>query len=71
MAATKTLTLQGKRIAFLATNGVEPVELTKPWEAVTAAGAEVHLVSLEGCTIQGVKGWTRATRSRSTRRSTR
>ncbi|MDQ3513345.1 MAG: DJ-1/PfpI family protein, partial [Chloroflexota bacterium] len=56
MAATKTLTLQGKRIAFLATNGVEQVELTKPWEAVTAAGAEVHLVSLEGGTIQGVNG---------------
>ncbi len=51
MAATKTLTLQGKRIAFLATNGVEPVELTKPWEAVTAAGAKAHLVSLEGDTF--------------------
>jgi len=49
-------TLLGKKIAFLATNGVEQVELTKPWEAVIAAGAEAHLVSLEGGTIQGVNG---------------
>jgi hypothetical protein len=26
--------LQGKRIAFLATDGVEQVELTEPWKAV-------------------------------------
>lgn len=39
--------LQGKRIAFLATDGVEQVELTEPLRAVRAAGAEVDLVSLE------------------------
>ena len=45
--------LNGKRIAFLATDGVEQVELTKPWEAIEKAGAEVELVSLETGEIQG------------------
>jgi protease I len=45
--------LQGKKIAFLATDGVEQVELTDPWEAVRNAGAEVVLVSLEMGSIQG------------------
>lgn len=30
--------LNGKRIAFLATDGVEQVELTEPWRAVEAGG---------------------------------
>lgn len=46
--------LQGKKIAFLATDGVEQVELTEPWKAVRAAGAELHLISLNGGEIQGV-----------------
>ncbi len=37
--------LTGTTIAFLATDGVEQVELTQPWEAAKAAGATVHLVS--------------------------
>jgi deglycase len=45
--------LQGKKIAFLATDGVEQVELTDPWEAVREAGAEAVLVSLEKGSIQG------------------
>jgi protease I len=45
--------LQGKKIAFLATDGVEQVELTDPWEAVRDAGAEAVLVSLEKGSIQG------------------
>jgi protease I len=45
--------LQGKRIAFLATEGVEQVELTDPWEAVGKAGADTELISLEGGSIQG------------------
>src|SRR5436305_15096411 len=45
--------LQGKRVAFLATDGVEQVELTDPWEAVEQAGAEPVLVSLEDGEIQG------------------
>ncbi len=37
--------LDGKRIAFLATNGVEEVELTSPWQATRDAGAATELVS--------------------------
>ncbi|WP_146410356.1 MULTISPECIES: type 1 glutamine amidotransferase domain-containing protein [Crateriforma] len=46
--------LQGKRIAFLATDGFEQVELTKPWQAIQDAGAEVVLVSPKTGQIQGV-----------------
>lgn len=45
--------LNGKRIAFLATDGVEQIELTRPWEAIKAAGAEVELIAPEGGRIQG------------------
>jgi deglycase len=45
--------LQGKRIAFLATDGVEQVELTEPWKAVEDAGADPVLVSLKDGQIQG------------------
>jgi protease I len=45
--------LQGKKIAFLATDGVEQVEYTEPRKAVEQAGAEVHLISLEPGEIQG------------------
>src|SRR5256885_17118060 len=38
----------GKRIAFLVANeGVEQVELTRPWEAVREAGAAVVLIAPE------------------------
>ncbi len=39
-------TLQGRRIAILATDGVEQVELTRPRDAVTAEGAQVRIISL-------------------------
>ena len=45
--------LQGKRVAFLATDMVEQVELTEPWKAVEAAGGTPELVSLEEGEIQG------------------
>jgi protease I len=45
--------LKQKTIAFLATDGVEQVEFTKPWDAFKGAGAEVHLISLESGSIQG------------------
>ncbi|MFE9202714.1 type 1 glutamine amidotransferase domain-containing protein [Micromonospora sp. NPDC007230] len=45
-------TLQGKRIAFLAADGVEEVEYTKPREAVEQAGARVELVSVRPGSIQ-------------------
>jgi protease I len=37
--------LNGKRIAILATDGVEQVEMTEPREALDAAGAKTELVS--------------------------
>ena len=46
--------LAGKRIAFLATDGVEQVELTKPWDAIRAAGADVELLSIHDGKIQGM-----------------
>jgi deglycase len=45
--------LQGKKIAFLATDGVEQVEYTEPRKAIEHAGATAHLVSLEPGEIQG------------------
>jgi protease I len=45
--------LQGKRVAFLATDMVEQVELTEPWKAVQDEGATPELVSLEEGEIQG------------------
>ncbi|HEY4616270.1 MAG TPA: DJ-1/PfpI family protein, partial [Citricoccus sp.] len=48
--------LQGQTIAFLATRGVEQVELTSPWEAVKAAGAQPVLVSPESDSITAMNG---------------
>jgi protease I len=45
--------IKGKHIAFLATCGVEQVELTEPWKAVKDAGAMPELVSLKAGEIQG------------------
>jgi len=44
--------LDGKRIAFIATHGVEQVELTEPWKAVEQEGAKPELISLEPGEIQ-------------------
>lgn len=43
--------LNGRKIAILATNGFEEVELTEPREALEKAGAETHLVAPEEGTI--------------------
>jgi protease I len=45
--------LDGKRVAVLATDGFEQVELTKPVEALKAEGARVEIVSPKGGEIQG------------------
>jgi protease I len=45
--------LDGKKIAFLQTDGVEQVELTTPLEAIRGEGAETTLVSLEHGEFQG------------------
>jgi protease I len=52
--------LQGKKIAFLATDMVEQVELTEPWQALEEAGAELELVSLEEGEIQGFNHYDKA-----------
>lgn len=44
--------LQGKKIAVLAADGVEKVELEKPRAALRDAGAEVELLSLKDGEIQ-------------------
>jgi protease I len=45
--------LQGKTIAFLATDGVEQIEYTEPRKAIEQAGGTTHLISLESGEIQG------------------
>jgi protease I len=44
--------LDGMKVAVLATDGVEQVELDRPWQALEEAGAEPELVSFESGTIQ-------------------
>ena len=44
--------LQGKRIAILAADGVEKVELEQPREALQSAGARVEVLSLKTGEIQ-------------------
>jgi protease I len=45
--------LNGKKIAFLvAQEGIEEVELTKPWEAVEQAGGEPVLIAPEEGSVQ-------------------
>lgn len=46
--------LTGKRVAILATDGVEQVELTEPREALDRAGAKTVVVAPKGGSI---KGW--------------
>jgi protease I len=52
--------LQGKKIAFLAADMVEQVELTEPWKALEQAGAELELVSLEEGEIQAFNHYDKA-----------
>ncbi|MEE6177147.1 type 1 glutamine amidotransferase domain-containing protein [Mycobacterium sp. 050134] len=44
--------LQGKKIAFLAADGVEKVELEQPREALQQAGAQIEVLSLKAGEIQ-------------------
>jgi len=45
--------LQDKRIAFLVANeGVEQIELTRPWASVHEAGAEAELIAPEAGDVQ-------------------
>ena len=48
-----TTSLTGKTIAVVATDGFEQIELTKPLEALKAAGAKVVIIAPEPGEIQG------------------
>ncbi len=52
--------LKGKKVAFLATDMFEQVELTEPWKALECAGAELELVSLKDGEIQGFNHYDKA-----------
>ena len=52
--AANTPTLSGKRVAILATDGVEQAELIEPRKALDAAGANTKVVSPKSGSI---KGW--------------
>jgi protease I len=48
--------LTGKTVAFLvATEGIEQVELTEPWQAVEKAGGTPKLLSTESGTVQAFR----------------
>ena len=47
--------LKGKRIAFIAADGVEQVELTAPWNEVESQGGMPELISIKPGRIQAVK----------------
>jgi protease I len=45
--------IDGKKVAFLVANeGVEQVELTRPWDAISEAGAETVLIAPEAGEVQ-------------------
>jgi protease I len=46
--------VKGRRVAVLATDGVEAVEITEPVKALKQAGAEVTVISPKGGAIQGM-----------------
>lgn len=48
--------LQGKKIAILAADGVEEIELTSPRQAIEEAGGTCELISLKSGQIQSMKG---------------
>ena len=52
-SANNTKSLQGKKIAFLVTDGFEQIELTTPWEQIKLAGAETELIALEEGKVHG------------------
>lgn len=48
--------LDGKKVAFLVTDGFEDSELTSPWDAVTDAGASAQLISPADQKVTGKNG---------------
>ena len=45
--------IDGRKVAFIATDGVEQVELDRPWQAVREAGGQPELISFNPGEIQG------------------
>jgi len=56
MSMSDSTALQNVRVAVIATHGFEDSELTRPVEAVRAAGAEVTVLAPEAGTIEGKNG---------------
>jgi deglycase len=56
--------LSGKKIAIIAADMVEQVELVEPRKALEAAGARTELVSLEAGEVQGFEHFDKADRHR-------
>jgi protease I len=52
--------LEGRRIAVLAADMFEEVELAEPWRALEEAGAKVELIALEPGEIQGFNHFDKA-----------
>jgi protease I len=52
--------LKGKKVAFLAADMFEEIELAEPWKALEQAGAELELVSLQDGEIQGFNHYDKA-----------
>ncbi len=52
-SSSNSKSLAGRKVAVLATDGFEQIELTSPVQALKAAGAEVAIVSLASGEIQG------------------
>jgi protease I len=57
-----TAMLKGKRIAIIAADQVEEVELVEPRKALEEAGAETDLISMKAGEIQGVNHFEKANR---------
>ena len=55
-------TLKGKRVAIIATDMVEEVELVEPRKALENAGAATELISLHAGEIQGLDHFEKAGR---------
>jgi protease I len=52
--------LSGKRVAVVAADMVEQVELTEPWQALERAGAQPELISIKPGEIQGFNHFDKA-----------
>jgi protease I len=52
--------VSGKRVAVVAADMVEQVELTEPWTALVQAGAKPELISIESGEIQGFNHFDKA-----------